>query len=112
VRRVVGKLQTLRPRIPSLKPRELALQITGTPRLRGRAWVDRRARWMQANPLCIDCQAEGRVTAAQELDHVVPLWQGGADDESNYASRCIEHHQAKTAREAQARAKGWAPPQG
>ena len=66
----------------------------------------RRERWLMANPLCCDCQAEGVIRQADEVDHDVPLWKGGADDESNYKSRCKPHHAAKTAREAADRARG------
>ncbi len=43
------------------------------------------------------------VSAAEEVDHVVPLWAGGADDESNYQSLCSPCHKVKTASEASAR---------
>lgn len=62
-----------------------------------------------ANPLCIDCKARGEVRQADEVDHEVPLWAGGADDESNFASRCKPDHAAKTGREAAARARGILP---
>jgi 5-methylcytosine-specific restriction protein A len=45
------------------------------------------------------------VAAAQEVDHVVPLWDGGADDETNYQSLCVECHKVKTAAEAGGRSK-------
>lgn len=67
--------------------------------------MTRRERWLMASPLCIACQAEGRVTLGQEVDHITPLWAGGQDDESNYQSLCIEHHKAKTAGEAKDRAR-------
>lgn len=67
--------------------------------------MTRRERWLMANPLCIACQAEGRVAAGQEVDHRIPLWAGGEDDESNYQSLCTEHHKAKTAREAKDRSR-------
>jgi 5-methylcytosine-specific restriction protein A len=59
-----------------------------------------RARLMSANPLCVLCQREGRVAAATELDHRVPLWQGGTDDEANLDPLCAACHRDKTAREA------------
>jgi 5-methylcytosine-specific restriction protein A len=68
--------------------------------------MERRARWLNLHPLCCDCEADGMVTAGQEVDHVVPLWKGGADDESNFATRCIDHHAVKTAAEALERARG------
>jgi len=70
-----------------------------TKRTRGSVWMVRRARWLSSSPLCVMCEAEGRVTAAQEVDHIIRLEIGGADDESNYQSLCVEHHKAKTASE-------------
>lgn len=58
---------------------------------------------MSEHPLCIHCQQEGRVTEATELDHIVPLHLGGADDESNFQSLCHDCHAAKTADEARSR---------
>lgn len=75
-------------------------------RTRGRAWMTRRAKWLRDHPLCVVCQAQGYVQVAQELDHIVPLADGGADDESNYQSLCVECHKAKTASENSARGRG------
>lgn len=46
--------------------------------------------------MCAHCLARGLVTAAIEVDHVVPLFKGGADDESNLQSLCRECHDTKT----------------
>jgi 5-methylcytosine-specific restriction protein A len=102
------KLTTLKSRIGTLRQTLPSAPMfpDATPRMRGRAGVERRAAWLRMHPLCCDCKAEHRVTVAMEVDHVVPLWQGGADDESNFASRCVEHHAAKTASEARERASG------
>ena len=70
--------------------------IIADKRLRGRRAVERRKRWLQANPLCVQCEALGRVTEAEEVDHIVPLFKGGADDETNLQSLCVEHHSIKT----------------
>lgn len=98
-------------RISMAKPRDIAQapRIAATPRTRGRKWMTRRERWLMDNPLCCDCQAEGKVRQADEVDHQVPLWAGGEDAETNYASRCKPHHKVKTAREAAARARGGMP---
>jgi 5-methylcytosine-specific restriction protein A len=71
----------------------------------------RRAAWLRRNPLCTKCLVSGVVRAADEVDHVVPLFKGGADHESNFDSLCVEHHKEKTARDKGARAAvgvdGW-----
>lgn len=101
------KLTTLKPKINQAPSRiaMLTQRAGATPRMRGRAAVERRERWLLENPLCIDCKGEGRVVAGDEVDHEVPLWNGGADDESNFSTRCREHHAEKTAREAAERAR-------
>lgn len=69
----------------------------------------RRAAFLAKYPYCqhrssagrLDCQA-----AATELDHVTPLADGGADDESNYQGLCKPHHSSKTA----VQSSGWGAP--
>jgi 5-methylcytosine-specific restriction protein A len=99
------KLQTLKPRLANLVTQRIPT-IQPTERMRGRAAVNRRARWLQDHPLCAHCEAAGRVTAATVPDHVVPLWNGGADTEANLQSLCSPCHDAKTAGEAAERARG------
>lgn len=71
-----------------------------TPRQRGGAWMRKCAAWLRKQPLCQDCAAEGVVNAYDlEVDHVVPLFKGGKDDESNYRTRCSRHHKLKTAQD-------------
>jgi 5-methylcytosine-specific restriction enzyme A len=67
----------------------------------GGAWQKARAGYLRLHPLCVHCQAEGRVTPATELDHIVPhkgdralFW-----DSANWQPLCKPHHDAKTARE-------------
>jgi 5-methylcytosine-specific restriction protein A len=66
-------------------------------RLSGRRAMARNARILAHNPLCVICVREGRTTVAVEVDHIVPLHKGGADDESNLAGICKSCHAAKTA---------------
>lgn len=67
-----------------------------TPRQRGDNWMRIRLKWFRSNPICVSCESYGVIQIAQELDHVVPLCKGGADDESNYQSLCIECHKEKS----------------
>ena len=47
-------------------------------------------------PLCVHCEARGVVTAAEEIDHVRPLEQGGTNDVDNLQPLCKSCHQTKT----------------
>ena len=51
------------------------------------------------------CRACGRITDKPQCDHIIPLWNGGADAMSNLQTLCDQCHDAKTATEAAARAK-------
>ena len=75
-------------------------------RMRGRRGVARRAGYLRAHPLCVACARIGRVRAAQEVDHVVPLHAGGADDARNLQGLCRPCHAAKTARDAGHKLRG------
>lgn len=66
-------------------------------RKRGRAGVAQRQRRLAAEPLCRDCKAKNRVTAATTPDHIVPLAQGGKDTDDNIRCLCRDCHLARTA---------------
>jgi 5-methylcytosine-specific restriction protein A len=58
-----------------------------------RRWRRIRALALQRDHyLCVPCQAEGKVTPAVEVDHIVPRSQGGTDDLDNLRSVCAEHN--------------------
>jgi 5-methylcytosine-specific restriction protein A len=68
----------------------------------GSRWRRARAAYLARHPLCVPCEAAGRLVSATVVDHVVPhrgdpvlFW-----DESNWESSCKRCHDAKTAREA------------
>jgi 5-methylcytosine-specific restriction endonuclease McrA len=57
------------------------------------------ARVLSANPLCVMCQAKGRVTIATEVDHIIALTNGGVEDpndDSNRQGLCEPCHVEKT----------------
>ncbi len=55
--------------------------------------------YLAKNPLCEECKEAEYTVAAVLVDHIVPLSQGGKDEESNYQSLCVMHHNKKTAKE-------------
>ena len=60
-----------------------------------------RAQVLQAQPLCIQCQTEGRVTVATDVDHITPH-RGDPDrfwDRANLQGLCHVHHARKSGRE-------------
>jgi 5-methylcytosine-specific restriction endonuclease McrA len=68
----------------------------GNERQRGytKALRNAMAHHKRSHPLCVGCQAIGRVTAAEVTDHVIPargdhalLW-----DQGNWQSVCRRHH--------------------
>lgn len=63
----------------------------------GRPWRRLRAHVLDQEPLCRLCMAKGRVTAATEVDHIIPLHKGGLEFEaSNLRPVCAECHQDVT----------------
>lgn len=88
-----------------MRPRSLRVGKTiehrGTSRERGytTAWDKARKGYLARHPLCVACEAEGRTTAANVVDHIVPhrgdmvaFW-----NVENWAALCARCHNAKTA---------------
>lgn len=78
------------------KPRE-----SSTARGYGYKWQQARAGWLQKSPLCVRCEARGRVVVATDVDHIKPhrgdmalFW-----DRSNWQSLCASCHSVKTSSE-------------
>jgi 5-methylcytosine-specific restriction endonuclease McrA len=111
------KLRALPPRIATLKTQRvpaLPASTTGpswrtdktssTQRGYTYAWQKARERFLDAHPLCVECEAEARTTPATIVDHKIPhrgdqklFW-----DETNWQSMCKPHHDAKTQAETAA----------
>jgi 5-methylcytosine-specific restriction protein A len=73
---------------------------TSTQRGYDRRWRKARLLFLREHPLCVECLAGGRTTAASHVDHVVPhrgnqrlFW-----DAANWQALCARHHSEKTAR--------------
>ena len=111
----VARLPTLKPRIATLNTRRTGMAeptVDRTPwggsasaplRLRGRALQTRNNR-IKARDL-YTCQECGIVTTELEVDHRIPISQGGSDDDTNLQCLCVNAdgtgcHAAKSKRES------------
>ena len=64
-------------------------------------WRKARKRYLQSNPLCVECERQGKTVPANEVDHIIPhksnyrlMW-----DEDNWQALCKQCHSRKTATE-------------
>jgi 5-methylcytosine-specific restriction protein A len=64
-------------------------------------WKKARIQHLIKNPLCVQCEKEGRLTPANVVDHIIPhrgdkklFW-----DKDNWQSLCKSCHDKKTANE-------------
>lgn len=110
----MSKLQTLKTTLPLFDSRRVQTMQAGSWRTSdqtssqrgyGYKWQKAREGFLRSHPLCIRCQAEGRVEAATVVDHRVPhrgdqalFW-----DRSNWQSLCTTHHSRDKQREEQQR---------
>lgn len=63
-------------------------------------WQRKRKMYLTAHPWCVDpFDIHFDLVAAVVVDHIVPLSQGGKDDETNYQSLCRTCNNKKTARD-------------
>lgn len=69
-------------------------------RLRGSQLIKRNRRMAMKAPLCVHCKAKGLTSVVKQWDHVIPLYAGGADHESNLQGLCEPCHVAKTNEDA------------
>ena len=73
----------------------------------GYAWQKARERVLLRDcGLCVPCREQGRTTPAQAVDHKVPKFEGGGDDDLNLQAICDPCHVEKTAAESK-RARGY-----
>ena len=89
------RLTTLKPSIATIDTRRGA--PVAVERIRGRARQRTRNRIMLRDGYT--CQVCGRVTADLEVDHVIPLYAGGNNSDSNLQSLCKACHKLKSDQE-------------
>lgn len=63
-------------------------------------WQRFRKQVLRTSPLCVDCEAEGRVSVAEELHHVVKIKDAPhlRLDPDNVLPLCGRHHDERTAK--------------
>ncbi len=63
-------------------------------------WRKLRAAKLARNPLCEECQRQGKATPATMVDHIIPIRFGGKSlDMDNLQSLCWSCHSAKSVKE-------------
>ena len=103
----LNRLKTLQTNLKALDKFGVKKWLSTT-RLTGNSLYAIMKRFERNNPrLCAECRRQGRVRYGDELEHIVPLWQGGAESDSNREWICRDDHKIKTAREASMRRSGW-----
>lgn len=104
------KLKRLKPRLQTVDQRRVETisdswrqNKSSTQRGYGYKWQKARERFLKKNPLCVYCQRDDRVTAANVVDHIVPhrgdqklFWR-----ESNWQALCSSCHSSVKQREEQ-----------
>ena len=105
-------LPTLKPRLATLSTNRVAVMqpgswrtsgMTSAKRGYGHKWRAARLAYLREHPLCVMCQANGHVTAATVVDHIVPHRgeQALFLRRSNWQSLCAMHHSRDKQREEQ-----------
>lgn len=82
-------------------PKRLADLHRGSAASRGydRKWRYIRAQFLHLHPFCVECERDGQVVAANEVDHIVALAGGGTHEHANLRALCKPHHSARTMRD-------------
>lgn len=99
----MAKVRTLQPSVATLAQgvvRSLERQDSRAIRLTSRPWSRLRAQVLVRDKyLCQECLRKGLITEGCEVDHKVPLSQGGTNDLANLELLCTPCHAVKSAAE-------------
>lgn len=99
------RLKTIKPRIASLGSR-VQTQTTSTVRITGSRLQTIRERILIRDHglcQCDECKALPTPLLASEVDHIIPLWEGGQEMDANRQSLNVDCHARKSAEEAKRR---------
>lgn len=83
-------------RCPKHPRPDWAKKVDAPKRMTGRKLQAARASLFTANPLCVECEKQGRVRLASQRDHIVPLSEGGSDTPENTQGLCDDCHEGKS----------------
>ena len=83
-------------------PRETWTKRAPVKRITGRRLQAMRAALFSREPFCAECARQDRVRLATQRDHIIPLAEGGTDDQANEQGLCNDCHETKSRREAAA----------
>lgn len=86
---ILGRLKTQPSRIQPAQLRTVRQLQSRNQRITGTALQAIRHKLWLNDPRCAKCGRTVRYPDGFELDHVVPLWQGGPDDDSNRQILCV-----------------------
>jgi 5-methylcytosine-specific restriction protein A len=96
LRTLPARVQTLSPRLKTEGAESRYGQGRG-----GRPWRRLRNEILRRDGfLCQPCKAQKRTKLATEVDHIVPMFEGGSDAKANLQAICTECHAVKTKAEA------------
>ena len=76
--------------------KKMAPESPGDNRVRGRRLQRIREQHFRLHPLCVECERQGRLAWATDLDHIMAITNGGLDVPENRQGLCHECHEAKT----------------
>lgn len=97
------RLPTVQARVKTLSPKLTPIGVQAPTYGRGRGgrpWRRKREAVLKRDGnLCQPCNRSGKLQIAHEVDHIVPMSEGGSDDEANLEAICTGCHKVKTAAE-------------
>lgn len=109
----MSRLNRMPSRLGGMPARLGTLEVVpgATKRLKGPKYQGKNGRnnmYLRLHPVCEKCLSDEKgdeARPARDVDHRVPLAEGGADSEENLQALCGECHDAKTAAENKIRNK-------
>lgn len=97
----MARLATIKPRVPTMVSRVRMPEPAYGQGRGGRPWRRLRAMVLKRDGFMCQCEeCKGRTLIAHEVDHIVPLAEGGNDDPANLRAINRGCHAKKTQREA------------